>query len=145
MRRKVRKLTRAPDALALSPGHTYPGSVTRLAAPAAIALALLSAAAPGAVAAGPGYNTTPGPDRPDAKFVVSYAGKGSYATTFHATPPNPGGKPDTNDAHDTSTQRWDLKFRRQLAVPTCGQPSGFGEDPCAGLADLSGASGKTNM
>src|SRR5213076_2323964 len=24
-----------------------------------------------------------------------YAGKGSYATTFHATPPNPGGKPNT--------------------------------------------------
>jgi hypothetical protein len=119
--------------------------VTRLAAPAATALALLSAAAPAATAAGPGYSTTPGPNRPDAKFVVGYAGKGSYATTFHATPPNPGGKPDTNDAHDTSTQRWELKFRRQLAVPTCGQPSGFGDDPCASLSGLSGASGKTNM
>src|SRR4051812_5487903 len=138
MRRKVRKLTRAPDALALSRGRTYPGSVTRLAAPAAIALALLSAAAPAAVAAGPGYSTTPGPNRPDARFAVSYAGKGSYATTFHATPPNPGGKPDTNDAHDTSKQTWDLKFRSKLSVPTCGPPAaGFGDDPCASLSGLS--------
>jgi hypothetical protein len=125
-------------------GRTYAGSVTpRLAAPAATVLALLSAAAPASAA--PGYSTTPGPNRPDARFVVGYAGKGSYATTFHATPPNPGGKPDTNDAHDTSTQRWDIKFRRKLAVPTCGQPQGFGDDPCASLSGLSGASGKTNM
>jgi hypothetical protein len=144
MRRKVSNLRRGPDALAVSAGRTYPGSVSRLAVPA-VAVALLSAAAPAAIAAKPGYSTTPGPNRPDASFVVTYAGKGSYATTFHATPPNPGGKPDTNDAHDTSTQRWELKFRRRLAVPTCGQPSGFGEDPCTDLADLAGASGKTNM
>ena len=117
--------------------------MSRLAGPAATVLALLSAAAPAAAA--PGYSTTPGPNRPDARFTVSYAGKGSYATTFHATPPNPGGKPDTNDAHDTSTQRWDIKFRRKLAMPTCGQPPDFGDDPCNSLAGLSGASGKTNM
>src|SRR3954452_9028857 len=145
IRRKVRKLTRAPDALALSPARTYPGSVSRLAAPAATAVALLSAAVPAAATAASGYSTTPGPNRPDASFVVGYAGKGSYATTFHATPPNPGGKPDKNDAHDTSTQTWDIKFRRKLAVPTCGQPAGFGEDPCTHLSGLSGASGKTNM
>lgn len=117
--------------------------MTRFAAPAATVLALLSAAVPASAA--PGYSTTPGPNRPDAKFVVSYEGKGSYATTFHATPPNPGGKADRNDAHDTSTQLWNVKFRGKLAVPTCGQPSGFGDDPCGGLAGLSGASGKTNM
>ena len=119
--------------------------MSRLTAPAATFAALLSAAAPAAAAAKPGYSTTPGPNRPDASFVVTYAGQGSYATTFHATPPNPGGKSDTNDAHDTSTQRWDLKFRRTLSVPTCGQPSGFGDDPCAGMSGLWGASGKTNM
>jgi hypothetical protein len=115
----------------------------RLAAPAVTVLALLSAAAPASAA--PGYSTTPGPSRPDARFVVGYAGKGSYATTFHATPPNPGGKPDTNDAHDTSKQSWGIKFRRKLNVPTCGQPASFGDDPCGGLAGLSGASGKASM
>jgi hypothetical protein len=115
----------------------------RLAAPAATVLALLSAAVPASAA--PGYSTTPGPNRPDARFVVGYAGKGSYATTFHGTPPNPGGKRDTNDAHDTSKQSWDIKFRRKLAVPTCGQPAGFGDDPCGSLAGLSGASGKASM
>jgi hypothetical protein len=115
----------------------------RLAAPAATALALLSAAAPASAA--PGYSTTPGPNRPDARFVVGYVGKGSYATTFHATPPNPGKKPDTNDAHDTSKQSWDIKFRRKLAIPTCGQPQGFGDDPCNSLAGLSGASGPASM
>jgi hypothetical protein len=117
--------------------------VLRLATPAAGVLALVAAATPAFAA--PGYSTTPGPNRPDAKFAVTYAGKGSYATSFHATPPNPGGKPDTNDAHDSSTQRWDVKFHSKLAVPTCGQPPSFGDDPCAGLAGLSGASGKTNM
>jgi hypothetical protein len=116
----------------------------RLALPAATAVALIATAAPALAA--PGYSTTPGPNRPDARFAVTYAGKGSYATTFHATPPNPGGKPDTNDAHDTSKQTWDLRFTRKLAVPTCGPPAaGFGDDPCASLGGLSGASGKTNM
>ncbi|HEY0633502.1 MAG TPA: hypothetical protein VGC98_15705 [Thermoleophilaceae bacterium] len=105
--------------------------------------ALVLATGPSSVAKAP-YTTTSGPSRADAKFAVTYQGKGSYSTTFHATPPNPGGKPDTNDAHDTSTQAWNVKFRRALTIPTCGQPS-VGDDPCASLDGLSGASGPTNM
>jgi hypothetical protein len=142
MRRKCRNLGRRPDDLAIQSGRTYSDSVTPRTIAAAAVLALLSAAAP--AAAKPAYTTTPGPNRPDARFTVSYQGQGSYSTTFHATPPNSGGKPDTNDAHDTSTQSWNMKFRRALAVPTCGQPS-FGDDPCASLTGLSGASGPTNM
>jgi hypothetical protein len=110
---------------------------------AAAAIALLSIAAP--AAAKPPYTATPGPNRPDARFVVTYKGKGSYATKFHATPPNDGGKPDTNDAHDTSTQAWDVKFRRKLLVPNCGQAQDFGDDPCASLKGIAGARGHTNM
>src|SRR4051794_17671493 len=104
MRRKGRNLSRPPDDLADSAGRPYPGSVTRLAAAPAAILAVLTAAAP--AAAKPAYTATPGPNRADAQFVVTYQGKGSYATKFHATPPNQGGKPDTNNAHDTSTQAW---------------------------------------
>jgi hypothetical protein len=49
-------------------------------------------------------------------FKVSYEGSGAWRTTFHATPPNDGGKPDTNDAHDTSRQSWSIKFRRTLEI-----------------------------
>jgi hypothetical protein len=123
----------------------------RLASPAAIALAALPlplALAPGqALAAAPKapYTTTPGPARADARFVVTYSGSGSYKTRFHATPPNPGGKPDTNDAWDSSTQDWSLRFRRAAAIPTCGQPSDGSADPCEGLAGLTGASGPTGL
>ena len=110
---------------------------------AATTVALLSAAAP--AAAKPPYTATPGPHRSDAAFVVSNLGTGSYSTTFHATPPNDGGKPDTNDARDSSTQAWNVRFRRAFSVPTCGRPSGFGDDPCASLEGLSGASGRTSM
>jgi hypothetical protein len=117
--------------------------VTRLAAAPAAILAVLTAAAP--AAAKPAYTATPGPNRADAQFVVTYEGKGSYATKFHATPPNQGGKPDTNNAHDTSTQAWNVRFKHELLMPTCGQPQGFGDDPCASLSGLSGAAGHTNM
>ena len=104
---------------------------------------MLGAAGP--AAAKPAYTATPGPNRPDARFVVTYQGAGSYATKFHATPPNDGGKPDTNDAHDTSTQSWDMKFKSKLLMPTCGQPQDFGDDPCASLTGLLGAAGHTSM
>jgi hypothetical protein len=117
--------------------------------PLATAAALLTSALAGAglasAAAKPAFNATPGPANPDARFVVSYNGSGSYKTRFHATPPNPGGKPDTNDAWDSSTQSWKLKFRRALTVPTCGTPAGFGDDPCASVGGLSGARGPTEL
>jgi hypothetical protein len=108
----------------------------------ALAVALFSGYA--ASAGAKPYTSTPGPARSDASFVATYSGQGTYATRFHATPPNDGGKPDTNDARDSSTQAWSIKFQKALAFPTCGQPS-FGDDPCLGLAGVSGARGKTEL
>jgi hypothetical protein len=117
--------------------------------PLAAAACLLSCAFGGAgvaaAAAKPAFTTTPGPASPDARFVVSYSGSGSYKTRFHATPPNPGGAPDTNDAWDSSTQSWKLKFRRALLVPTCASPSDGSDNPCAGTQGLSGAQGPTEL
>jgi hypothetical protein len=96
-------------------------------------------------AAKPGFTTSPGPANPNARFVVTYSGSGSYNTRFHATPPNQGGKPDTNDAWDSSTQSWNVRFGGRLAVPTCGAPSGGGEDPCSSITGLSGATGPTAL
>src|SRR3954454_17548697 len=131
----------------------YPEHMLRPGAPACRAvvigvLVLAPGAADAAASSSPPkaqYTADPGPARAHPTFSVAYSGSGSYRTVFHATPPNPGGKPDTNDAHDTSKQSWDVKFRRKLAVPTCGQPAGFGDDPCGSLGGLSGASGKASM
>jgi hypothetical protein len=117
--------------------------VTRLRAAGIVALVLPSLGAASAHAKPP-YTTVSGPQRADARFVVTYAGLGAYSTVFHATPPNPGGKPDTNDAHDSSKQSWALKFRRGIRFPTC-QSTSAGNDPCARLSGLSGASGPTTI
>jgi hypothetical protein len=109
------------------------------------AAALLGAAGAGPAGAKPAFTTTPGPANPDAAFTVSYEGSGSYKTRFHATPPNPGGKSDTNDAWDSSKQSWKLRFKRALAVPTCGTPAEGGDDPCSAVAGLSGAKGPTAL
>jgi hypothetical protein len=116
---------------------------------AATALALpLAVTAPGdtsAAATKAPYTATAGPARPDASFTVTYTGAGSYATRFHATPPNPGGKPDTNDARDSSTQAWNIKFLGGIAVPTCGQPPDGSADPCTQIAGPTAARGATEM
>jgi hypothetical protein len=75
------------------------------------------------------------------RFAVTYKGSGAYRTVFHATPPNDGGKPDTNDAHDSSRQSWAITFRRRIEIPACGGSP----DPCAAVAGLSGASGPTSL
>jgi hypothetical protein len=90
------------------------------------ALALAALALPASAAAGPTY------------FQASYKGAGSFHTKFHATPPNPGGDPDTNDAHDTSRQSWDVRYRGTLAIPDCGSA-----EPCDELAGLDGLRGAT--
>ena len=81
--------------------------MTRLAL-AALAAALLSSSP--AAAAAPPYAFQGAPHRADPHFTVSYSGTGTWRTDFHATPPNPGGDPDTNDAHDSSAQSWALAF-----------------------------------
>jgi hypothetical protein len=109
---------------------------------ALFALLLALAAAP--VAAAAPYTTLAGPERPEARFVVTYEGSGSYKTVFHGEPPNDGGDDDTNDARDTSTQAWKLRFRRGIVFPTCGEMLD-GSDRCSALTGLSGAKGATAM
>jgi hypothetical protein len=91
------------------------------------------------------YTATPGPARTDARFVATYKGSGNYKTRFHATPPNPGGKQDTNDAWDSSAQTWNIKFRGAVVIPTCGQPAGGGADPCTQLVGPTAAGGATEL
>jgi hypothetical protein len=115
-------------------------------AAAAVTGALLLALAAAQTDAAPKkpYTTTPGPTRENARFVVSYKGAGSYKTRFHATPPNPDGKPDKNDAWDSSKQSWSIKYRGAVRVPTCGPPAS-GDDPCNSLTGLTGARGATSL
>jgi hypothetical protein len=62
------------------------------------------------------YSVEPAPFRAQPRFTVTYEGSGTWRTDFHATPPNPGGDPDTNDAHDSSAQSWRLVFGDELAA-----------------------------
>jgi hypothetical protein len=113
-----------------------------LTAVAAAAAAALSGAA-AAPAATP-VKARLGAYRALARFAVSYAGSGTFATTYHATPPNPGGSPDTNTAGDDSTQKWSLRFSELLTVAPCAsadRPLGG----CRRQLTLSGASGSTRV
>src|SRR2546421_3517274 len=85
-----------------------------------LAACALCLAAPAAMALTPSYTTKRSAYLKHATFVVVYQGYGIWSTTYHATPPNPGGAPDTNDAHDASAQRWNLVFRQRVAVDPCG-------------------------
>jgi hypothetical protein len=71
------------------------------------------------------------------RFIVSYIGTGTYHTTYHSNPPNPGGNPDTNDANDSSTQSWSLTFINRLVLPGCRRGR------CPRIAGLHGATGAT--
>jgi hypothetical protein len=69
------------------------------------------------------------------RFHVSYSGTGEWSTLYHSTPANPGANPDTNNAHDSSSQRWSLSFVGLLSPLEAGRRSGTFE--------LRGASGVT--
>jgi hypothetical protein len=90
--------------------------VTRLAR-TVLALAAATAIVPAAAsgAARP-YSFDGAPYRAHPLFTASYAGSGTWHTAFHATPPNPGGDPDTNDAHDSSAQSWRLALDGRVSV-----------------------------
>jgi hypothetical protein len=87
----------------------------------------------------PGVSVEAGPYRAVARFVVGYAGAGANAARYHSQPPNAGGAADVNDARDSGTQRWALRFQRPLEVPACAPGRAAGH--CAGLAGLTGATG----
>jgi hypothetical protein len=111
---------------------------------ATAALATLLATLVGSAAAKPPYTSERSAYRAQARFNVTYNGSGQWETDFHATPPNDGGDPDTNDAHDSSTQSWQLRFAERFVLPPCGAPAGGGSDPCAGTGGLDGARGATS-
>src|SRR3954451_8035126 len=79
------------------------------------------------------------------RFVLTYTGSGRFHTRYHSTPPNPGGLADTNDADDSSTQRWAIKFDRAWAIPTCGTTGRRRTDRCTGVRDLLGAHGASRV
>jgi hypothetical protein len=118
---------------------------------AAVALTAAGAAASGASATlGPSpsaaarraFTIRPAHYRATVRFRISYTGSGRFATTYHSTPPNPGGAADNNSAHDTSQQRWSLTFQSQLRVPPC---HALGHhDPCAGIHGVTGAVGSSS-
>jgi hypothetical protein len=104
------------------------------------ALALLGALIAPQAASGAGQVTPFTPPKSTLKFTVSYGGSGRWSTTYHSTPPNPGHAPDTNNAHDRSTQRWSLRLRGLISVPLC-RPGG--DDPCTRIHGLSSATGSS--
>jgi hypothetical protein len=75
-------------------------------------------------------------------FAVHVAGEGSWRTDYHSEPPNEGGDHDTNDAHDTSTQRWNLVYRDPLTIPQC-RGSAMAGRTCHAVTGLTGGRGKT--
>lgn len=115
--------------------------------PLALAAVVLAAVAiqPALATAKAPYTATPGAEQANPSFTVSYEGKGSYRTRFHAHPPNPGEKDDTNDGRDSSRQAWDIKFLKALAFPACGPPADGSADPCESVTPLNGARGPTSM
>jgi hypothetical protein len=128
-----------PPALRPRPARVRAGAWLLL----AVALVLLVAVASGSARATPAYTTTPGKTRPTAHFSVTYKGSGSYSTVFHGEPHNPNGPDDKNDAHDSSTQSWAIKYRGGVTIPTCGDPTGD-LDPCNNLAGPKQAKGPTH-
>jgi hypothetical protein len=87
------------------------------------------------------YSVQLGGYRDVAHFQVTYSGSGKWATTYHSEPPTRGGPPDTNDASDSSAQRWGVTFARVLSIPRCGRPREGVADPCTRLPSLKGAKG----
>ncbi len=107
----------------------------------ALLLALPPAPASAAVRPQRAYTTSPAPYLANPQFMVTYRGSGTWRTRYRSAPPNRGGKPDKNSARDSSSQAWQLRFVRRVAIPPC-QPLGR-SDPCSGLSGVTGATGPT--
>ena len=91
------------------------------------------------------YAVVAGPYRRIARFRVSYSGTGTWATHYHAVPPNPAGMHDTNDAVDSSLQRWTLDYVSRLTVPVCGRSVYSRADRCSRLVAPILARGPTSV
>ena len=89
-----------------------------------------------------GYTIVRASYRPVVRFAVTYTGAGRWHTDYHSEPPNPGGAHDTNDAHDSSTQRWSLRFHRPLVIGRCAAGRSAPAD-CPRVRGVSSATGAT--
>src|SRR6202035_570392 len=72
----------------------------------------------------------------------TYTGTGSWSTIYRSEPPNEGGKPDHNYAHDSSAQKWAMVYTQALTVPSCGSAA---PNPCLQIQSLAGAAGPTSV
>lgn len=86
----------------------------------------------------PQVSILPGPYRRTARFIVTESGHGTWTTSYHSRPPNPGGAPDDDTAHDVSQETWAERFRAPLTLGPC--RDGL---PCL-PAQLSGTSGTSS-
>jgi hypothetical protein len=130
----------APTVVGMRPLRPRPG------AGAALLVLMLLVVSQVATAAGKKpFTATPGPSRSSATFTARYEGSGAYKTRFHATPPNQGGKPDINDAWDSSAQKWKITYRGGVTVPACGPPADGSADPCASLSGPTTAKGTAEL
>jgi hypothetical protein len=81
------------------------------------------------------YTVKRGPYQPAPRFSVTYQGSGSWHTTYHSEPPNPGGMHDTNDAADRSSQRWGLRFAGSLGSRSAVLDTATGTEHATGVID----------
>jgi hypothetical protein len=93
--------------------------------------AALTAAALCSVGGAPAYAASSA-----IRLSVSYRGGGTYHTVYRSHPPNPGGRPDSDSASDSSSQRWSLRFTDPLTVGNCARAG------CS--STLLGATGSTS-
>jgi hypothetical protein len=100
-----------------------------------LAGSLLLASAPQASAAERAYSATPAPYRAHPLFAIAYHGSGTWHTTYHSEPPNPGGMHDRNDAHDSSAQRWHLAFVQPVALRSGSLTTAVGSESATGTID----------
>ncbi|MFL5780330.1 MAG: hypothetical protein ACJ760_03370 [Thermoleophilaceae bacterium] len=95
---------------------------SRACRPAVLACAVLAALPGAALGTARPYAARSAAYRAQPVFQVSYRGAGRWRTDFHATPPNPGGAPDVNDAHDSSEYAWSLAYAGTLAAAAAATP-----------------------
>jgi hypothetical protein len=107
-------------------------------------VAVLASSTSAATATASAYTRVAAPYRDTVRFTVRYTGSGHVATTYHSTPPNPGGHADHNTVSDASTQRWAFTYTNGLTVPACGTNATTTTDPCAAPSAVQRATGATS-
>jgi hypothetical protein len=107
-------------------------------------VAVLASSGAATTATASNYTRVAAPYRDSVHFTVRYSGSGHVATTYRATPPNPGGHADRNTVSDASTQHWAFTYANGLDVPACGATATGAPDPCAAVGAVQRATGATS-